>query len=72
MTNRCTDGKQYPKFANGERVEVLWDRLGWLPGTFEHHMSGDDGEDFKRCLVKMDNGFACRIPGYHPRCVRRA
>lgn len=56
----------------GQRVEVLWDRHGWLPGTFQGYVSGDADEGFRRCLVKMDNGFGCSAPGFHPDCVRPA
>ena len=56
----------------GDRVEVEWARLGWLPGTFVEFTSGDVGEDFRRVKVQMDNGFACDGLGYHPDCVREA
>jgi hypothetical protein len=63
-------------FVPGQRVEVLWDRPGrkeWLPGTFEFAQpSPEIDEDFERCYVRMDNGFACRSPGFHPACVRAA
>lgn len=54
----------------GDRVEVQWARLGWLPGTFEAYSSPSPDEDFQRIKVKMDNGFACHGEGYHPECVR--
>lgn len=54
----------------GQRVVVLWDRNGWLPGTFECFSSPDVGEEFQRCRVVMDNGFACHDSGYHPDCVK--
>jgi hypothetical protein len=54
----------------GQRVLVKWNRLGWLPGTFEGYSSPDVDEEFRRCKVKMDNGFACNGFGYHPDCVR--
>jgi hypothetical protein len=69
MSASCT---KRSALKNGDRVEVFWERQGWLSGTFDHYTSADDGEDFRRCMVKMDNGFACRIPGYHPRYVRKA
>lgn len=56
----------------GDRVEVLWDRRGWLPGTFIETCDPDPGEDFRRALVQMDNGLPCEGSGYHPSCVRRA
>jgi hypothetical protein len=56
----------------GDKVEVQWARLGWLPGVFETYTSGEADEDFQRCKVKMDNGFACHGQGYHPDCVREA
>jgi len=55
----------------GRRVEVLWDRRGWLPGTFEAlEAHPDPGEDVRRVHVKMDNGLPCEGSGYHPKCVR--
>lgn len=54
----------------GQRVDVKWDKAGWLPGVFVEYCPGEYGEDFQRCVVKMDNGFACHPPGYHPACVR--
>ena len=56
----------------GDRVLVLWDRIGWLPGVFIDYSSGLEDEDFQRCMVKMDNGFACHAPGFHPDCVKVA
>jgi hypothetical protein len=58
-----------PALVRGQRVLVQWDRLGKLPGTFLDYTSGDADEDFRRCMVKMDNGFACHTPGFHPDCV---
>lgn len=57
----------------GQRVEVNWgEQFGWLPGTFRGYTTGDADENFNRCMVSMDNGFACNAPGYHPDCVRQA
>ena len=59
-----------PELTPGQRIEVLWDRHGWLPGTFDGYTAGDPYEDFNRCMVTMDNGWDCRSPGFHPDCVR--
>jgi hypothetical protein len=56
----------------GDRVLVTWDRIGELPGTFMDYTAGDTEESFQRCIVKMDNGYACHAPGFHPDCVRPA
>lgn len=55
----------------GDRVEVEWARLGWLPGTLIGFTAGEVDEDFQRVQVKMDNGFACHGSGFHPDCVRK-
>lgn len=60
----------HPAFTEGQRVEVCFDKHGWLPGTFEHYTAGGPDEDFRRCVVKMDNGFGCNYPFFHPQCVR--
>lgn len=54
----------------GQRVEVLFERHGWLPGTFDFYVPGLSGEDFRRCWVTMDNRWVCIAPGFHPDCVR--
>lgn len=58
------------RFKEGDRVEVQWARLGWLGGTFVNYCSGGADEPFERCIVRMDNFFACDRGGYHPDCVR--
>ena len=58
------------KFAPNQRVEVNWHRHGWLPGTFVSYVAGLPDEDFSRCIVEMDNAFACQAVGFHPGCVR--
>ena len=55
----------------GDRVLVQWHRHGWLPGIFVAYTSAEYTEDFRRCVVKMDNGWACDGSGYHPACVRK-
>lgn len=57
-------------FQKGEKVEVLWDRRGWLPGTFERYVPGYAGEDFNRLIVNMDSFRDNSGAGYHPDCVR--
>ena len=57
-------------FIIGERVEVLWHGLGWLPGIFEGYTASLEGEEKPRCDVRMDNGFGCGYPYFHPDCVR--
>jgi hypothetical protein len=60
-----------PVLRPGQRVEVKWNRRGWLPGTFRgYETSPDPGEDFLRVHAEMDNGFSCTGTGYHPDCVR--
>ncbi len=64
-------GTETAKFVTGQRVLVNWgERHGWLPGTFEGYSSPAVDEEFRRCRVEMDNGFACNGEGYHPDCVR--
>lgn len=57
-------------YTKGQRVEILWDRLGWLPGTFLGYPPAEDGEDFQRLHVRTDSGRVCVSPGAHPDCVR--
>ena len=54
----------------GQRVLVHWYGHGWLPGVFLDYTSGLVGEDFNRCMVSMDNGFACNPPGFHHDAVK--
>lgn len=54
----------------GQRVFVQWDKKGFLPGVFQSYNSPEIGEDFRRVFVKMDNGYACQPPGFHPDCVK--
>ena len=56
----------------GQKVLVKWDRKGWLAGIFEGYCAGEPNEAFQRCFVKMDNGYACHSPGFHPDCVKPA
>lgn len=54
-----------------DRVEVQWDRHGWLPDTVGIVQGCPDaGETFCRVRVEMDNGFPCDGSGFHPDCVR--
>lgn len=54
----------------GQRVEVLWDRLGWMPGVFEYYTAPMEDEEAPRCWVRMDSGATPTGCGFHPDCVR--
>lgn len=58
------------RLEKNQRVEVKWAGRGWLPGVFVAYNTPEPDESFERCVVAMDNGWACQPPGFAPVCVR--
>jgi hypothetical protein len=57
-------------FTKGQKVLVKWHGFKEpLSGTFDSYSAKDNGEDFERLKVTMDNGFGCDGSGFHPNHV---